>query len=208
MKPDELECTDACRATEGVDRKTLRTVLAINLAQSLGGGVVGVLASSAGLIGAAVDNLADAGVYGLSLFAVGGSAARKARAARVSGAILILLSLLLVIEVLRRFFAGAEPIGPAMMAAAAINAGLNLVCLRLLRAHRGQGVHFDASWIFTSNDTLVNLGIVASGLLVMVLGSPIPDLVIGVVTAAVAAKGGMEILEMAQEARHGDDAPR
>jgi Co/Zn/Cd efflux system component len=186
--------------TEAIDRETLRTVLAINLAQSLGGGLVGLWASSAGLIGAAIDNLADAGVYGMSLFAVGRSPAIKATAARVSGVILLILSVTLAIEVLRRFFAGAEPIGPAMMIAAAINAGFNLVCLRLLRKHRGQDVHFDASWIFTSNDTLVNLGIVVSGLLVMTLRSPLPDLLIGLVTAAIAAKGGREILEMARDA--------
>lgn len=61
-------------------------------------------------------------------------------------------------------------------------------------------VQFDASWIFTSNDTLVNLGIVASGLLVMLLESPVPDLLIGLVTAAVAARGGKQILDMAREA--------
>lgn len=198
---DNDNCKDSCRDTEKVDRITLRKVLAINLAQSLGGGVVGVLASSAGLIGAAIDNLADAGVYGLSLYAVGRSAAHKATAARVSGVVLIGLSLLLALEVLRRFITGADPIGPAMMIAAAINAALNLVCLRLLRKHRGQDVQFDASWIFTSNDTVVNLGIVASGLLVMLLGSPVPDLLIGLITAAVAARGGKEILEMAREAR-------
>ena len=201
MASREQGCADACRAAESVDRRTLRTVLAINLAQSVGGGIVGVLASSAGLIGAAIDNLADAGVYGLSLYAVGRDATHKATAARVSGMILLGLSLLLAVEVLRRFFTGAEPVGPAMMIAAAINAGLNLVCLRLLRKHRGQDVHFDASWIFTSNDTLVNLGIVASGLLVMLLGSPVPDLLIGLVTAAIAARGGREILEIAREAR-------
>jgi Co/Zn/Cd efflux system component len=201
MAHETKECTDACRATEFMDRRTLRTVLAINLAQSVGGGLVGVLASSAGLIGAAIDNLADCGVYGLSLYAVGRDAAHKARAARVSGVILVVLSLLLAVEVLRRFITGAEPIGPVMMIAAAINAALNLVCLRLLRKHRGQDVHFDASWIFTSNDTLVNLGIVASGLLVMLVGSPVPDLLIGLVTAAVAARGGKEILEMAREAK-------
>lgn len=201
MANEKQECADACRATESVDRKTLRTVLAINLAQSVGGGVVGVLASSVGLIGAAIDNLADAGVYSLSLYAVGRDAALKAGAARVSGVILIVLSLLLAVEVLRRFITAAEPVGPAMMIAAAINAALNLVCLRLLRKHRGKDVNFDASWIFTSNDTLVNLGIVASGLLVMLLGSPVPDLLIGLVTAAVAARGGKEILEMAREAR-------
>lgn len=198
---NEKACAAACRAAENVDRNTLRQVLGINLVQSVGGGLIGLWASSTAVMGAALDNLADAGVYGLSLYAVGRPQSYKARAARVSGWLLITLSTTLLIEVLRRFFTGAEPIGLAMMGAAAVNAALNLVCLSLLRKHRGQGVHFDASWIFTSNDTLVNLGIVLSGALVMWTDSPLPDLVIGLVVVAIAFKGGREILGQAREPR-------
>lgn len=195
------DCGDSCRDTENVDRGTLRKVLAINLLQSIGGGLIGIWASSAALMGAALDNLADAGVYGLSLYAVGRPQSYKARAARVSGWLLIALSTALLVEVVRRFLGDAEPIGLAMMAVAAANAAFNLICLRLLRKHRGQGVHFDASWIFTSNDMLINLGIVLSGALVIFTNSPLPDLVIGLLTVVVAFKGGREILEGAREAR-------
>lgn len=191
---NDKDCNDACRATEEIDRGTLRKVLAINLAQSLGGGVVGIVGSSTALLGAALDNLADASVYGLSLYAVGKPQYYKALAARVSGWLLIALSTALLIEILRRFLGDAEPLGPAMMVVAAVNAGLNLICLKLLRKHRGQGVHFDASWIFTSNDMLINLGIVLSGTLVMFTGSSIPDLVIGLLTVTVAYKGSSGIL--------------
>lgn len=184
---------------DSADRSTLRKVLAINLAQSVGGGLIGVVASSAALLGAALDNLADAGVYGISLYAVGRPQRYKVRAARISGWLLLALSAGLLVEVLRRFFSGADPIGPAMMIAAAVNAGLNLVCLNLLRKHRNQGVHFDASMIFTSNDTLVNLGIVVSGALVMWLESPLPDLIIGLLVVAIAFKGGREILGKARD---------
>ena len=101
------DCEDSCRATENVDRNTLGKVLAINLLQSIGGGLIGLWASSAALLGAALDNLADAGVYGLSLYAVGRSQAYKARAARVSGWLLIALSIALLVEVLRRFLGEA-----------------------------------------------------------------------------------------------------
>ena len=49
---------------------------------------------------------------------------------------------------------------------------------------------------------LANAGIVLSGLLVMFLKSPIPDLVIGVVVVAIVLKGGVEILKEAREARY------
>lgn len=59
--------------------------------------------------GAALDNLGDAGVYGVSLYAEGRSARHKARAARISGWLLIGFSLMLAVEVLRRFFLGLSP---------------------------------------------------------------------------------------------------
>ena len=187
-------------ANQAADRRILWLVLLINLAQCLMGVAVGLWASSTAVIGAALDNLADASVYGVSLYAVGRAATIKVRAARLSGWLLIGLSVLLLAEVLRRFFGGEAPIGPAMMAMAAVNAGLNLVCLRLLKRHQGEDVNFKASSIFTSNDSLVNLAIVLSGALVLWLDSNLPDLILGVLVSAIAANGGREILAEAAEA--------
>ena len=195
-KEDELGGLDASNAT---DRKILRTVLLINLGQSAAGIGLGVWAASTALMGAGLDNLADASVYAVSLYAVGRAATVKVRAARLSGFLLIGLAVLLLLEVLRRFAGGEEPVGPAMMAVAAVNAALNLVCLRLLRRHRGEDVNFKASAIFTSNDSIVNGAVVLSGALVMWLGSNVPDLVLGLVVAGIAANGGREILREASE---------
>ncbi len=192
-------------ANQAVDRRILWLVLLINLGQCLVGVTVGVWASSTAVIGAALDNLADASVYGVSLYAVGRSAAIKVRAARLSGWLLIGLAVLLCIEVLRRFFGGEAPIGPAMMAMAAVNAALNLVCLRLLKRHQGEDVNFKASAIFTNNDSIVNLAIVLSGTLVLWLDSNLPDLILGLVVSGIAANGGREILAEAAEA--GEQAP-
>jgi Co/Zn/Cd efflux system component len=181
-------------ASDAAERKTLIWVLAINLFQVIVAGGVGVIADSTGLLGAALDNLGDAGVYAISLYAVGRTATAKVRVARLSGMLLITLGLGLLVEVLRRFFAGAEPIGFAMIAAALANAALNVVCLRLLRSHRDRGVHLKASWIFTTNDMLANGGIVVSGVAVMYLASPLPDLIIGLVVGVIVLKGGWEIL--------------
>lgn len=195
---------DRLDAGQAADRKILWQVLLINLGQCVAGTAVGLIADSTAVIGSALDNLADASVYGVSLYAVGRAAAIKVRAARLSGWLLLGLALVLLVEVLRRFFGGEPPLGPAMMAMAAVNAALNLVCLRLLKRHRGEDVNFKASAIFTNNDSIVNLAIVLSGALVMWSGSNVPDLVLGVVVCAVAANGGREILSEASEAAEGD----
>lgn len=186
--------------SNAAERRTLKWVLAINFSQVLLAGTVGVLADSTGLLGAALDNLADAAVYVVSLYAVGRGLAAKVRAARLSGGLLILLSFGLLVEVVRRFLGGSDPIGLAMIVTAIVNAATNLLNLRLLSRHRKSGVHLKASWIFTTNDMLANLGIVASGVGVMVFKSPVPDLLIGLVVVGVVLKGGWDILREAGDA--------
>ena len=161
------------------ERSTLIKVLLINLSQVALAGVVGLLADSTGLLGTALDSLADAGVYIVALYAVGRTKLAKARAANISGITLIVLGLILLIEIIRKFIDGGEPVGTAMIIVAIVNSLTNVVCVKLLRSYRDKGAHMKASVIFTGNDIVVNLGIALSGITVMIFKSPIPDLVIG-----------------------------
>lgn len=188
-------------ARNAAERRTIRWVLAINATQVLFAGAVGIVADSTGLLGAALDNVADAVVYAVSLYAVGRTIVAKARAASLSGVLLITFALGLFGEVVRRFVLGSEPIGLAMIITAIANAATNLLNLRLLRSHRESGVHLKASWIFTTNDMLANAGIVASGVAVIIFKSPLPDLLIGLAVVAIVIKGGWDILGEAREAR-------
>lgn len=197
---DESASSVDSAAHKQLERRVLRNVLLINLGQSLAGIGVGIWAGSTALIAAALDNLGDASVYAVSLYAVGRTLRAKVLAARLSGWLLMGLAVLLSVEVLRRFFGAEAPQGPAMMAMATVNMTLNLVCLRMLKAHQGHGVHFNAANVFTSNDTIVNFGIVLSGILVLWLGSNWPDLILGLIVAGIAAHGGKEILEEASKA--------
>lgn len=205
MTRDEEE--PALDPGDAAERRILKWVLGINLSQFVLAGVVGFVASSAGLLGAALDNLGDAAVYLVSLYAVGRTVAAKSRAARLSGILLIVLALALLAEVLRRFVGGSEPIGLAMIVTAIVNAGTNVINLRLLRSQRERGVHLKASWIFTTNDMLGNLGVVLSGLAVIIFKSQLPDLLIGIVVAAIVIKGGWYILKDAREARRTPRTP-
>src|SRR3546814_8875584 len=97
------------------------------------------------------------------------------------------------------FRSGGEPVGMVMIVAAIANAAANLVCLRLLRAHRKEAVNLHASWIFTTNDMIANAGIAVSGVAIIFFKSPLPDLLIGLVVAGIALKGGWEILAQARD---------
>lgn len=188
-------------ASNKAERKTLKQVLGINMFQVALAGIVGFIANSTGLLGAALDNLADSAVYIVSIYAVGKGVAAQSRAANLSGILLITLGLILLGEVIRRFVTEAEPIGWAMIITATVNAASNFLALRLLKSQGKRGVHMKASMVFTSNDMLVNLGIVLSGVGVMLLNSPLPDLIISLITVGIVLKGGWEILKEARKAR-------
>lgn len=188
-------------ASNKAERKTLKQVLGINMFQVVMAGTVGFIASSTVLLGAALDNLADSAVYIVSLYAVGKGVAAQSRAATLSGVLLLVLGLVLLGEVIRRFIIETEPIGWAMIITAIVNAASNLLALRLLKSQGERGVHMKASMVFTSNDMLVNLGIVLSGVAVMLFNSPLPDLIISLITVGIVLKGGWEILKEARDAR-------
>ena len=105
-----------CELEGDTQRRTLRVVLAINTAMFVFEIVAGMLASSTGLIADSLDMLADASVYAISLYAVGRAASIRRRAATASGVLQLVLGFGVLIEAVRRFIGGGEPIGMAMMA--------------------------------------------------------------------------------------------
>jgi len=112
----------------------------------------------------------------------------------VSGVLQIVLGLGVLAEVIRRTVLGSEPASLLMIGAGCVALVANLICLRLLSKHRDGGVHMRASWIFSKNDVVANTGVIVAGLLVMSLGSRIPDLVVGSVVVVVVVRGGIMIL--------------
>ncbi|GAO04378.1 cation transporter [Anaeromyxobacter sp. PSR-1] len=180
----------------GAEARTLRLLLAVNAAMFLVEGVVGWLAESTGLIADSLDMLADALVYGLSLWAVGRAARAQLRAAHVSGVLQAALALGVFADVARRLLAGSAPEPPAMIGVSALALAANVGCLVLVARHRHGGAHMKASWIFSTNDVLANLGVIAAGALVAWTGSALPDLVIGTAVALLVLAGAVRILRL------------
>jgi hypothetical protein len=178
------------------EARVLKSLLGINAVMFIVELVTGWLAQSTGLVADSLDMFADAAVYGLALFAVGRAAGHKMRAARLSGWLQVLLALGAMSEVLRRLVAGSEPEPPLMMSIALMALLANLTCLALLSRHREGGVHMKASWIFSTNDVLANLGVITAGLIVGMTGSRYPDLVIGAIISVLVLNGARRILRL------------
>jgi Co/Zn/Cd efflux system component len=56
-----------------------------------------------------------------------------------------------------------------------------------------------ASWIFSVNDVLANLGVILAGILVWWLQVRWPDLLIGLLIAVLVLRGGITILKEARQ---------
>ncbi|EAQ32844.1 cation transporter [Idiomarina baltica] len=156
----------------------------------------GLIAQSTGLIGESLDNFADAAVYGLALYAVGHSVKMQVRAAHLAGVLQLILAVGVLVEVVRRFVFGSEPESLVMMAIAFVALIANTSCLLLISKHREGGAHMKASWIFSANDVVINLGVITAGALVAWTGSNYPDLIIGTIAGGIVLNGARRILAL------------
>lgn len=179
-------------------RKLLWTVLAINFAFFAIEMTTGLVSRSMGLVADSLDMLADSFVYGISLFAVGGTLTRKKRIARLAGYFQITLAVLGFIEVLRRFLGEEKlPDFSTMIFISVLALIANGICLYLLqRSKSKEEAHMKASMIFTSNDVIINLGVIVAGLMVNWQDSNKPDLIIGTIVFVLVIQGAMRILKL------------
>jgi Co/Zn/Cd efflux system component len=149
------------------DKKLLWIVLIINFSVFAVEIIAGIFAHSMGLVADSLDELADALVYALSLYAIAGTAVVKKRIARSSGVLQVAL------------------------------AG-NAASLYFLRRTNTQEVHIKATQIFTSNDVIVNLGVIVAAILVALLHTEIPDLVVGIIVFGVVIRGAVKIFKLSK----------
>ena len=193
------EQTDQTDFKENANQKKLLwSVLIINLGFFIIEMTTGIISKSMGLVADSLDMLADSFVYGISLFAVGGTLIKKKRIAKFAGYFQITLAIIGFIEVLRRFF-GAEQLPDfSIMIVVSIFALIaNGICLYILQKSKSkEEAHMKASMIFTSNDVIINLGVIIAGILVSWLNTNKPDLIIGTIVFVVVIQGAFRILKL------------
>lgn len=181
------------------EKKLLWQVLGINFFFFVLELSTGLISKSMGLVADSLDMLADSIVYGLALFAVGGSTLRKKRIAKAAGYLQLVLSLLGFLEVIRRFI-GFEniPAFQTMIMISTLALIGNGLCLYLLQKSKSKEAHMQASMIFTSNDVIINLGVIVAGGLVYFTGSQYPDLIIGTIVFFIVGQGAFKILKLSK----------
>jgi Co/Zn/Cd efflux system component len=181
------------------EKKLLWQVLFINFLFFVLELTTGFISNSMGLVADSLDMLADSIVYGLALFAVGGTMTRKRNIAKSAGYFQLLLAVFGFMEAIRRFV-GTETV-PAFQTMIVISIFAligNGLCLYLLQKSKSNEAHMQASMIFTSNDVIVNLGVIVAGGLVYFTNSKYPDLVVGTVVFFIVGQGAFKILKLSK----------
>ena len=198
ISTEQTEQTDFEEHTD--QRKLLWTVLGINFAFFIIEMATGVISKSMGLVADSLDMLADSFVYGISLFAVGGTLIKKKRIAKLAGYFQITLAIIGFLEILRRFFGNEKvPNFKTMIVVSIFALIANGICLYLMQKSKSkEEAHMKASMIFTSNDVIINLGVLTAGLLVNWSNSGKPDLIIGTIVFVLVIQGAFRILKLSK----------
>ena len=177
------------------ESRVLIILLGINAIMFIIEITLGIISESTALIADSLDMLADATVYGIGLYAVGKHVLVKVKAAHISGVFQILLGLAVLIDVIRRVIFGSEPESLLMIYVGIAALIANTICLRLIAKHKEGEVHMRASWVFSKNDVIANIGIILGGVLVHLLDSRFPDLIIGLAISIIVIRGGLHIVK-------------
>ena len=199
-KKISTEQTDQTEFKKIKPKKLLWSVLAINFAFFIIEMTTGIISKSMGLVADSLDMLADSFVYGISLVCSWRNLIKKKTDCKTCWIFSNNTCDYRICEVLRRFFGDEKlPDFSTMIIVSIFALIANGICLYILQKSKSkEEAHMKASMIFTSNDVIINLGVIIAGLLVNWLSSSKPDLIIGTIVFILVIQGAFRILKLSK----------
>ena len=195
-------CTgDVERAgTDPAYRRALWWVVILNIGFGLFEIVGGFLANSQALKADALDFLGDGSISFVGLLALGWAASTRARVALTQGLFLGALGVwvigMAVWRALNVVPPEAELMGGIAIAALAVNVTAAFI---LARFREGGDAQARAIWLFSRNDALANIAVIAAAALVFALDSAWPDIVVAAAIALLFLQSAWEIVHDARK---------
>jgi Co/Zn/Cd efflux system component len=178
-------------------RRVLWAVFFINGVMFLIEIIAGIAAGSASLQADALDFLADAANYGISLFVVGRALRYRAGAALVKGATMGLFGLWVLSTTFWHAASGTAPEAATMGAVGVIALLANASSLALLWVYRGGDSNMRSVWLCSRNDVIGNFAVLLAALGVFNLGKGWPDIVVALIMACFALQGAWIVVRLA-----------
>lgn len=199
---------DAGRAgTDPAYRRALWIVVILNMGFGLFELVGGFVAGSQALKADSLDFIGDGSITLVGLIALGWAAVARSRVALVQGLFLASLGLGVIGFAIWRAFNAippeAELMGGIGIAALVVNVSAALILARF--RYQGDATS-RAIWLFSRNDALANIAVIAAAALVGWTGQAWPDLVVAGVIALLFLHSAYDIIrdarrELAEHAR-------
>jgi Co/Zn/Cd efflux system component len=189
------------KITNNALRRVVRLVALLNLGYFGIEFAVALAICSVSLFADSVDFLEDASINFLILAALGWSSIHRARLGVVLAGILLVLGLATLWMAWEKFNVPSAP-DPLALSLAGMGALIvNLSCALMLAKYRARGGSLTrAAFLSSRNDALANVAIIAAGLVTAFLWrSAWPDLIVGLVIAAMNADAAREVFTAARE---------
>lgn len=156
------------------------------------------IAGSQALQADSLDFLGDGLISFLGLIAVGWGLAARAKAALLQGVFLGLLGLGVVASTLYRVFVEHQPESLLMGGFALVAFVVNVLAAVVLIPHRKGDANMRAVWLFSRNDAIGNLAVVAAAAVVWWTGSQWPDLIVAFAVAGLFLQSAWSIIRDAR----------
>jgi Co/Zn/Cd efflux system component len=183
-------------------RRASIVVAALNLGYFFVELTVALAIGSVALLADSADFLEDTAINLLIVIALGWSLGAQAVAGRVMAGVILIPAAVAAWQVVVKAFDPTPPDVPLLTVTAGGAAIVNLVsALVLARVRRTSGSLSKAAFLSARNDVVVNLLIIAMGLVTLWTGSGWPDIALGAVITLLAAHAAWEVWEAAGEER-------
>jgi Co/Zn/Cd efflux system component len=180
-------------------RQTVLLVAALNLGYFGVEFTAALRAGSVSLFADSADFLEDAAVNILIFFALAWTTTRRAAVGKGLAALLLIPALAFLWTLIAKLMDPTPPTAAALTLVGLGALAVNLTAAFLLARHRkAQGSLTRAAFLSARNDALANIGIIAAGLVTARHPSIWPDIVVGVVIAAMNLDAAHEVWEAAQ----------
>lgn len=178
-------------------KRTLWWVIAINasmfVVEMLGGAWVGSQALKAD----ALDFLADAATYGLSLWVIGRSVKTRANAAIVKGISLLLMGAWVLSSSLYQVMFLQVPVAPLMSLVGLLALIANVISVLILMRYKDGDANVRSVWLCSRNDAIGNVAVIMAAGAVWYTQSAWPDLLVAIFMAGLFTRSAVQILKQA-----------
>jgi len=181
-------------------RKTVLIVAALNIGYFGIEFIAAIKAGSVSLLADSADFLEDAAVNILIFFALAWTTTRRANVGKVLAALLLIPALAFLWTLGAKLLNPTPPTAETLTLVGLGALAVNLTAALLLAQHRkSEGSLTRAAFLSARNDTLANIGIIAAGLVTAAHPSIWPDIVVGLIIAAMNLDAAHEVWEAAHD---------